>query len=250
MRKKVIIALIVVILIVAAVYFMRTADRGNGNTLLLSGNVEVTESNVGFKQSGRVIQMMVDEGSFVKQGDILAKMDGTELASVVAQNKAAVQEASARLQELREGSRKQEVEQSRANLSAQEAELKRAEEEFQRADKLYKNGAISRAQFEAARSAYDVRRAAQKSATDGLSLVLEGPRKDDIGIAERRLDQAKAVLAAAETRFGDTTIYAPMNGVVLRKNVEKVRHAANEVDGEAFITAEDVRPIRHGFWRA
>lgn len=37
---------------------------------------------------------------------------------------------------------------------------------------------------------------------------------------------------------------------VLRRNVEQVRTAVNSVDSEAFITAEDIRPIRHGFWRA
>jgi uncharacterized protein YebE (UPF0316 family) len=37
---------------------------------------------------------------------------------------------------------------------------------------------------------------------------------------------------------------------VMRKNVDDVRKLANEVDPEAFITAEDVRPVRRGFWRA
>jgi uncharacterized protein YebE (UPF0316 family) len=37
---------------------------------------------------------------------------------------------------------------------------------------------------------------------------------------------------------------------VLRKNIEQVRASVNNVDPEAFITAEDIRPIRHGFWRA
>jgi uncharacterized protein YebE (UPF0316 family) len=37
---------------------------------------------------------------------------------------------------------------------------------------------------------------------------------------------------------------------VLRKNVAGVRGFVNEVDPEAFITAEDVRPVRRGFWRA
>lgn len=37
---------------------------------------------------------------------------------------------------------------------------------------------------------------------------------------------------------------------VLRKNVQWVRHIVNEVDPSAFITAEDMRPVRHGFWRA
>jgi len=37
---------------------------------------------------------------------------------------------------------------------------------------------------------------------------------------------------------------------VLRKNVDLVRKAVNEIDPDAFITAEDVRPVRRGFWRA
>lgn len=41
-----------------------------------------------------------------------------------------------------------------------------------------------------------------------------------------------------------------LNVSVLRKNVERVRGLANEIDPQAFITAEDVRPVRRGFWRA
>jgi uncharacterized protein YebE (UPF0316 family) len=37
---------------------------------------------------------------------------------------------------------------------------------------------------------------------------------------------------------------------VLRKKVPLVHKIVNEVDESAFITAEDVRPVRHGFWRA
>jgi uncharacterized protein YebE (UPF0316 family) len=41
-----------------------------------------------------------------------------------------------------------------------------------------------------------------------------------------------------------------LNCSVLRKNVEKARALINEIDPEAFITSEDVRPVRRGFWRA
>ena len=41
-----------------------------------------------------------------------------------------------------------------------------------------------------------------------------------------------------------------LNVLVLRKNVDKARQLANEIDDEAFITSEDVRPVRRGFWRA
>ncbi len=41
-----------------------------------------------------------------------------------------------------------------------------------------------------------------------------------------------------------------INCSVLRKQVDSVRQLVNEIDTEAFITAEDVRPLRHGFWHA
>jgi uncharacterized protein YebE (UPF0316 family) len=41
-----------------------------------------------------------------------------------------------------------------------------------------------------------------------------------------------------------------LNCSVLRKNVDRVRKLINSVDADAFITAEDVRPVRRGFWRA
>jgi uncharacterized protein YebE (UPF0316 family) len=41
-----------------------------------------------------------------------------------------------------------------------------------------------------------------------------------------------------------------LNCLVLRKNVDKARQLVNEIDPEAFITIEDVRPVRRGFWRA
>jgi HlyD family secretion protein len=79
-----------------------------------------------------------------------------------------------RLSELRAGSRTQEIEQANANVAAQDAELKRAKEDYERADVLFKNGAISKSQFDAVKSVYEVRTATHKSAMEALSLAREG----------------------------------------------------------------------------
>jgi uncharacterized protein YebE (UPF0316 family) len=49
---------------------------------------------------------------------------------------------------------------------------------------------------------------------------------------------------------GKDGMVSMINCSVLRKKVESVHALVNEIDPEAFITAEDVRPIRRGFWRA
>ncbi len=219
-RKRLImggIALVVISALLLA-YYLR--NRGDEGIMKFSGNVEATEANVGFKIPGRVKELLVDEGYKVKQGDVLARLDGAELASVVDQARAALQEATTRLAELKAGSRPQEIERARANRKSQEAELTRARKDYERAEVLFKNGAISASQHDAARSVYENRAGLYESATESLSLVREGPRREDIEAARQRVEQAQAALRTSEERFNDTVIYAPFDGVILRKYVE------------------------------
>jgi len=222
MKKRRIVIIILVLAAVAAfllwrTYFRKGAEEG---VLLLSGNMEVTEWNIGFKIAGRVVERSVDEGDKVQTGQVLARLDDAELASVVTQNRAALHEAESRLEELKAGSRPQEIEEARANVRSQEAETVRLKRDFERAEVLYKNGAISTAQYDAAKSAYESRAAQERSANESLSLVKEGPRKEDIDAARHRVEEARAAIKTAEERLKDTVITAPAPGVVLRKNVE------------------------------
>ncbi len=67
-------------------------------------------------------------------------------------------------------------------------------------------------------------------------------------IAERLRAEGYAVTEIpARGKDGTVTM---LNCSVLRKNVDTIHKMVNEVDDEAFITAEDIRPVRRGFWRA
>jgi HlyD family secretion protein len=219
-KKRIAVVLIVVVLVIAILMIRGLKKTNDDGAMILSGNVEVTETNVGFKIPGRVVQRLVTEGDRVKVGDLIARLDSAELAAVVNQNRASLKEASTKLAELTAGSRAQEIQQARSNVNAQEAELERVKKDYERAEVLYKNGAISASQYDAARSAFDSRKALTKNSYEALSLVTEGPRKEDITIAKHRVEQAAAALAASEQRLKDTEVFAPVNGIVLRKNVE------------------------------
>lgn len=220
-KKKRLIMLGMAVLVVIAILLVRYRMQGEPeNELRLSGNVEVTEANLGFKSPGRVVELLVEEGDQVQTGQAIARLESIEAEAVAAQNKSALQEASARLAELRAGSRTQEIAQATAQVAAQVAELGRVQKDFERAEMLFRNGAISASQHDSAKSAYETRTAQHKNAQETLSLVKEGPRQEDIRVAEHRQAQARAALEAAEQRLKDTVLTAPMAGVVLRKNVE------------------------------
>jgi HlyD family secretion protein len=221
MKKRVILALAALVL-AAALFISATllTRKGGEDALLLSGNMEVTEANVGFKRPGRVIALLVEEGQPVRKGDLLARLDNAEPASTVTRQRAALREAEARLAALRAGSRPQEIEQARANVRSQEADLVRFRKDYERSDMLYRNGAISASQFDAARSAYESRAARLREASEALSLTREGPRREDIEAAGHRVEEARASVRTAEEQLCDTLIHAPFSGVVLVKNVE------------------------------
>ena len=219
-KRLVPVAIIAVIIIIAVIFIIRYARNRDDGTMRLSGNVEVTEHNIGFKVPGRVTKLTVDEGDRVKQGDLLAELSSADVKALVDQNRAQLEEAKVKLAELRAGSRRQEIGRARAESASVEAELQKALKDFERARVLYDNGAISASRFDAAKSAYEARLGQLRSAKQQQSLVEEGPRREDIQAAELRVSQLTAAVANAEDKLSDTRLYAPTTGIVFRKNVE------------------------------
>ena len=220
MKKKLFIVGILFLLGVSIFLIYRLGKKHEEGVLVLSGNVEVTEVNLGFKISGRVEQLLSEEGQRIKKGDKLAVLDSAELDSQAAQSRAYLNETTARLEELRAGSRPQEIEQANANTRTAEAELLKAKKDYERYEKLYTNGAVSAQQMDTAKKALDVAASQHRKAIEALSLVREGPRKEDIKAAESRVKQAEAALMVSKERLKDTVIYSPAPGVILRKNIE------------------------------
>jgi HlyD family secretion protein len=219
-KKAVPLAVIVAVMIIAAVVITNHVRNRNDGTMKLSGNVEVTECNVGFKVAGKIATLAVDEGARVKEGDLIAELSSGDVRTLVDQNRAALEEAKVKLAELRAGSRPQEIVKARADSASLEAELVRARKDFERAQTLYENGAISASRFDAAKSAYETRLGQLRSARQHQSLIEEGPRREDIRAAELRVKQLEALVANTEEKLADTRLYAPISGVIFRKNVE------------------------------
>jgi len=88
--------------------------------------------------------------------------------------------AVAQFEDLKSGSRSQDIEQAKANVTAAAAQLNKAKKDFQRAEALYKQNLIPASQLDAARSAYDAAAAQQKAVVERLSLVKEGPTKESL----------------------------------------------------------------------
>jgi uncharacterized protein YebE (UPF0316 family) len=87
----------------------------------------------------------------------------------------------------------------------------------------------------------------EKLAIGHVQLSIVSPRRG-AAIAERLRAEGYAITEIpARGKDGMVTL---LSASVLRKNLGRVHHIVNEVDDTAFITSEDVRPVRRGYWRA
>lgn len=217
MKKIIVIIAVVVLGAAGAAIYVKLSGNGDDGAILVSGNVEATEVDVGFKLPGRIAGLDFDEGERVRKGDRLGAIESTELEARVEKARAGVYEARARLEELKAGSRPQEKRSARAEVSSAEAELARAKGDFDRAEMLYTNGAISAAMYDSFQTALRTATARLDAANEMLSLVEEGPRKEDVRAAEYRVRQAEAELRAVETTLDDAVVHSPIHGVVLER---------------------------------
>ncbi|MBZ5497130.1 MAG: efflux RND transporter periplasmic adaptor subunit [Acidobacteriia bacterium] len=219
-------ALLVAAVVPACTWWQRSAP----GSLLLYGNVELTQVDMAFKISGKLSKVEVDEGDTVRQGMVLARLDTTQLESQKKRDQAALAaaeslipqlqtsierqratlaaetdlrraqlaQAEARLRDLQAGSRTQEIQQARALVEETQAQYKQARQDWERAQVLYKNDDISTAQYDQYRSRLDTSAAALKQAEERLALVVEGPRKEEVEAAHTQVEQARASLQLAE----------------------------------------------------
>ncbi|MDC8770239.1 efflux RND transporter periplasmic adaptor subunit [Roseateles albus] len=149
---------------------------------------------VASKGSGRLIELNVREGSLLKKGDLIARLDASDVQASIGTALAGVRQAEAGLRQ--------------AQAQAQQAgvELGNAEAEMQRSKSLQAQGFVSAQALDANQRRLDAARAGVAAA------------QASVGQAQASQGQAQALLAVQNVARDYTEIRAPFDGVVLNKN--------------------------------
>ncbi|NWF93266.1 MAG: efflux RND transporter periplasmic adaptor subunit [Syntrophaceae bacterium] len=203
------------------VFYLYTRDRQGGEPYLkVSGNIETTEVNVGFKISGRIVSLFVQEGDWVEKGKVLAKLDEEDLLQRLELAKATLRSAEARLKKLLAGSRPEELREAEAVLQQAQFDLENKRTQYERMKMLFERRVIPQETLDNSETGYKIAQAALQKAMENYHLVKEGPRKEDIEDARAQVEQARASLRLAETQLGYTVLHSPVSGIVLVKSGE------------------------------
>lgn len=198
-RRKIVIGLILVVVLGSAAAISLTQNSGRGlpvrfeevafrdlvSTVTVSGNVRARRAvDISADVMGRIIELNVEEGDDVVEGEILLRIDPSQLEAAVSRSQATLSQAQA------------QAAQQRASLLRSERENERMQALSSRDSTL-----VSRQQVEDAVTNLEVAQALFQASEFGVS-------------------QAEAALEEARDQLAKTIIRAPMSGKVTRLNVE------------------------------
>lgn len=152
-----------------------------------NGRIESQEINVASKTSGRIMELLVDEGDYVSQGDVLGRLDTTSLSAQLREAEAQLQSAVIGIETSTSQVKQREAECSatRAVVAQREAERNAAEKRAKRTEELADKGI-------ATQQTYDDDLAAVESARAAVAAA-----EAQVAAADAACDSAKALVAAA-----------------------------------------------------
>lgn len=210
-------AMAALILVLGAWSGVKRFRSGVTDVIVLQGNVDIRQVNLGFKVAGRIAEMKVDEGDRIEAGATIAVLDAAYFADEVRLARARVAAQTAVVERLVNGTRPEEVSQARALVAERQASVVLAQVTLDRQGDLAGKGFAPHQRHDEATAGLERANAALKSAQDALRLAELGPRREDIDAAKGQLEAEKAALAQAERRLADAALVAPSGGVVLTR---------------------------------
>jgi len=194
--------------------------RADDGKVLASGTIDATEIAVSFRVPGILRSRPVDEGSHVKSGDFLAALDERESVARLHQAQAAQLASNARLNDLKQGYRPQEIAEAQAQVEQARANRVNLEEEASRSETLFRGGATSQQRRDKDLTAAAVSVQQLSAAQERLKLLQSGFRPETINAARAQHEETQAAVEVARVNLEDLQVRSPVAGVITRKHAE------------------------------
>jgi HlyD family secretion protein len=201
-----------------------TSASSAGDQVVLTATgyiIAAHKIEVASKVNGRVAWVGVDKGDKVQAGQVLVRLEDDEYRAQVTQQQGQIANLRARLAELQNGSRPEEVAKARADVDQAKADLANSKVTLNRTQQLVESGVLSKQALDDSQAKYDGDVAKVNSLQRTLDLSVLGPRKEQIEQVTGQILQARGALDYAETQQSNTTIKAPITGTILDRNVER-----------------------------
>src|SRR5215469_10205316 len=187
-----------------------TVEKGDlAKSVVATGKVQpITKVEVKSKASGIVKKLMVDAGDRVKQGQVLAELDKEELQAQVRGDEAQLSAAEANL-------RAAEADVERGKVDAEGVDVPTLQRAYERAKSMASEGVVSASALDDAQRNYEL--AVNKRDIARAQLIVNQAK---VKQAQAQVTQYRAALSRSTEQLNYATIVAPIDGVVLSRDVE------------------------------
>jgi HlyD family secretion protein len=223
-RKWIIIGSVIAIVLIGAVVLFAVNSSGNkidpsklakvekhdlAKSVVATGKVEpITRVEIKSKASGIVKKLYVDAGDKIKKGQLLAQLDKEEIQAQVEQSRAALSASEA-------SSKGAEADYERAKVDAEGPDVPLLKRAYDRAIGMAKDGVVSTSALEDAQKNYEMSLNKQNVAKAQLTVL-----KARIAQMQAQVMRDQANLKQLEEQLSYTDIIAPIDGVLLSRDVE------------------------------
>ncbi|MGH7339394.1 MAG: HlyD family secretion protein, partial [Candidatus Rokuibacteriota bacterium] len=221
------------------------APRTFSSTVVAIGAVKPrvgSEVRVGSRISGRVWKLRANIGDRVERGQIIAELETAELDALIAQRRAELKLAEAKLAAFATLSPEEEA-RARADVKRLEAEVTLAAEDLARQQALLERALVPRAAGDTARDRHAAAEAALESARRTVEWLraghTEGRRQ-----AEADVERARAALESAEVDRSFTVLRSPIGGVIASVATQEGETVAAGLNAPTFVTIVDLARLQ------
>ena len=205
-----IVGIVAVVIIVALIGFFALGRDPE----VIQGQVEVAEYRVSSKVPGRILELRVKEGDYVKVGDTLAIIDAPEVRAKMEQARSAEDAASALELKAQNGARKEQIQGAFQVLQQAKAGLEIAEKSYKRVQRLFDEGVMSAQKRDEAYAQYKAMEAQCKAAQSQYDMAVNGARREDKMAAQAQVNRAKGAVSEVNAYVNETVQVAQMEGEV------------------------------------
>lgn len=205
-----ILGFVTVVIIVALIGFFALGRDPE----LIQGQVEATEYRVSSKVPGRILELRVKEGDFVKAGDTLAILDAPEVRAKMAQAQGAESAAAALELKAQNGARREQIQGAYQLWQQAVAGLEIAHKSYERIQRLFDEGVVSAQQRDEVYAKYKAMEAQEKAAKSQYDLAVNGARREDKLAAQAQVNRARGAVQEVNSYMNETVQIAQMDGEV------------------------------------
>lgn len=202
--------LIVALILLALVGFLFLGEPEE----VVEGQADATSVRISGKLPGRVTELFVKEGDYVKAGDTLVHIHSSLAEARLQQAEAAKTVAMAGENKVDAGTRSQIIQSAEALVSQAAAARQIAQKTYERMQNLFTENVVSAQKRDEAKAAYDAAIAAENAAKSQLSLARAGAQKEDKTAAKAMVGVAQGGIAEVQSLLEDQYLTAPCDGQI------------------------------------